>query len=77
MDGARASGYNCKDSQLGAIASPQSQVIESREWLDEKFMQLKKEMGKNQLSANQHTLKHLTIKLVSKFLPIGLISLSS
>ena len=29
------------DSQLGAIASPQSQVIESREWLDEKFKQLK------------------------------------
>ena len=31
------------DSQLGAIASPQSQVIESREWLDEKFRQLKNE----------------------------------
>jgi len=29
------------DSQLGAIASPQSQVIESREWLDERFKQLK------------------------------------
>ncbi len=33
------------DSQLGAIVSPQSQVIESREWLDEKFKQLKKETG--------------------------------
>jgi pyridoxamine 5'-phosphate oxidase len=31
------------DSQLGAIASPQSQVIESREWLNEKFVQTKKE----------------------------------
>jgi pyridoxamine 5'-phosphate oxidase len=33
------------DSQLGAITSPQSQVIESREWLDNKFVQIKKEMG--------------------------------
>jgi pyridoxamine 5'-phosphate oxidase len=32
------------DSQLGAIASPQSQEIESREWLDEKFKRIKKEM---------------------------------
>jgi pyridoxamine 5'-phosphate oxidase len=31
------------DSQLGAIASPQSQVIESRDWLNEKFELLKKE----------------------------------
>jgi len=37
------------DSQLGAIASPQSQVIESRKWLDEKFNQLKKEMGKGDI----------------------------
>lgn len=35
-----------EDSQLGAIASPQSQVIESREWLDEKFNELKKQSGK-------------------------------
>jgi len=33
------------NSQLGAIASPQSQVIESREWLDEKFKQIKKEIA--------------------------------
>ena len=37
------------DSQLGAMASPQSQVIESREWLDQKFRQLKKEMKKSKL----------------------------
>ena len=37
------------DSQLGAIASPQSQVIESREWLDEKFRQMKNEMGTSQI----------------------------
>ncbi len=33
------------DSQLGAIASPQSEVIESREWLDEKFKRLKNNTG--------------------------------
>jgi pyridoxamine 5'-phosphate oxidase len=37
------------ESQLGAIASPQSEVIESREWLDEKFKRVKKEMGKNNI----------------------------
>jgi pyridoxamine 5'-phosphate oxidase len=31
------------DSQLGALTSPQSRVIENREWLDDKFRQLKKE----------------------------------
>jgi len=34
------------DSQLGAIVSPQSQVIENRNWLDEKFNELKKQSGK-------------------------------
>jgi pyridoxamine 5'-phosphate oxidase len=33
------------ESQLGAIASPQSQVIENRQWLDEKFKQIKKDMS--------------------------------
>jgi pyridoxamine 5'-phosphate oxidase len=31
------------DSQIGAITSPQSQVVENREWLQAKFLQLKKE----------------------------------
>lgn len=33
-------------SQLGAVASPQSQVIESREWLDDNYKQLKKDLKK-------------------------------
>ena len=37
------------DSQLGAIASPQSRLIESREWLDEKFKQMKKEIGNSNI----------------------------
>jgi pyridoxamine 5'-phosphate oxidase len=40
------------DSQLGAIASPQSQVIQSREWLDERFKQIKKEKGSIQRPSN-------------------------
>ncbi len=37
------------DSQLGAIVSPQSQVIENREWLDEKFKQIKKGKGNSKI----------------------------
>jgi len=33
-------------SQIGAVASPQSQVIESREWLDDNYKQLKKDLKK-------------------------------
>ncbi len=36
-------------SQLGAIASPQSQVIESREWLDKHYKELKKQFKKEKL----------------------------
>ena len=32
------------ESQLGAVVSPQSQVIESREWLDAAFAERKKEL---------------------------------
>lgn len=42
------------ESQLGAITSPQSQVIESREWLDKKFMQLKKEKGNKHIQRPPH-----------------------
>lgn len=32
-------------SQIGALASPQSQKIESRAWLEQKFMALEQELG--------------------------------
>ena len=32
-------------SQIGAIVSPQSQVVESRDWLDEKFNKKEKELS--------------------------------
>lgn len=36
-----------KESQVGANASPQSQVIKSREWLDESYKKLAKAAGKD------------------------------
>jgi len=38
-----------KDSQLGAIVSPQSQVVSSREWLDEQFKAAKKRFKKDKI----------------------------
>lgn len=38
------------ESQLGAIVSPQSEVIESREWLDERFKTVKKQQKKNDIT---------------------------
>lgn len=34
-------------SQVGAIVSPQSHVIESREWLDQQYKRVEKEVGKS------------------------------
>ncbi len=42
------------DSQLGAITSPQSQVIINRDWLDEKFKKTKKEMKGQKIERPAH-----------------------
>jgi pyridoxamine 5'-phosphate oxidase len=41
-------------SQLGAWASPQSQVIENRVWLEEKYSELSKEMNEKNLQRPAH-----------------------
>ena len=41
-------------SQLGAIASPQSRIIENREWLDEQFKKLKKQLKKETIQRPEH-----------------------
>ena len=41
-------------SQIGAIASPQSQVIESREWLDEHYKQVKKKATEDKIKKPEH-----------------------
>lgn len=37
------------ESQIGALTSPQSRVIESREWLDNRYKQQTKELKKQQI----------------------------
>ncbi len=41
-------------SQIGALASPQSQVIESREWLDDHYKELENELEGKQLQRPSH-----------------------
>lgn len=41
-------------SRIGALASPQSQVIESRDWLDVRYQQLVKELGGTDVSRPEH-----------------------
>lgn len=43
-----------KGSQLGAIVSPQSQVIESREWLDQQYQALKISQKKSLIKRPVH-----------------------
>ncbi|MCW3116428.1 MAG: pdxH, partial [Chitinophagaceae bacterium] len=42
------------ESQLGAIASPQSQVIENRGWLDENYNKLAKQINEKDLQRPAH-----------------------
>lgn len=42
------------ESQVGALASPQSRVIESREWLDENYRQLKKQFKEQPVKRPEH-----------------------
>lgn len=41
-------------SQLGAIASPQSRIIENREWLDKHFKKLKKQLKNEIIQRPEH-----------------------
>ena len=42
------------DSQVGAIASPQSQVIENREWLDNHYKDVEKELNGTIIQRPRH-----------------------
>jgi len=41
-------------SQVGAVASPQSQVIESRQWLDDKFNKLEQQLNTENIQRPPH-----------------------
>lgn len=43
-----------EDSRIGAIASPQSAIIESREWLDEEFKKTQSEFANKNISRPAH-----------------------
>ena len=43
-----------KGSQIGAWASPQSQVIENRDWLDQHYLQLTEEFKRKELKRPPH-----------------------
>jgi pyridoxamine 5'-phosphate oxidase len=43
-----------EDSRIGAIASPQSEVIANREWIDEKFNQLQKDLQNKEIKRPGH-----------------------
>jgi len=43
-----------QESQVGAITSPQSQVIESRSWLEEQFKKNSKEASVNKIKRPEH-----------------------
>ena len=42
------------DSQVGASASPQSQVVESRKWLDEEFQKMQMQVKENRIQRPSH-----------------------
>jgi pyridoxamine 5'-phosphate oxidase len=42
------------ESQLGAAASPQSQVIENRKWLDDQFQKLQDQIQENKIRRPAH-----------------------
>ena len=54
-------------SQVGAIASPQSQVIESRDWLDTHFNQLEKELQQDKLQRPAHWGGYLVKPIILEF----------
>ncbi len=54
-------------SRLGAITSPQSQVIESREWLDDKYHALAKETENTEVARPQHWGGYLVQPVVIEF----------
>jgi pyridoxamine 5'-phosphate oxidase len=56
-----------KGSRLGAITSPQSQVIDSREWLDEQYRLLKKKTKKEGIERPLHWGGYIVRPVVIEF----------
>lgn len=56
-----------QESQVGAIASPQSQVIAGREWLDENYKKLAKEAEGKKIERPQHWGGYLVKPVIIEF----------
>lgn len=56
-----------KGSQLGALTSPQSQVIESRDWLDEKYLELSEEFKEKELRRPEHWGGYIVVPVIVEF----------
>lgn len=54
-------------SQMGAIASPQSQVIESRKWLDDQFAVVKKNLENSLAKRPAHWGGYVVVPLAIEF----------
>ena len=54
-------------SQVGAIASPQSQIVKDREWLDEQFLQLQKQYGEGKIDRPSHWGGYLVKPVIIEF----------
>jgi len=55
------------ESQVGAIASPQSQVIESRRWLDDRYNKLNEETEGKELKRPPHWGGYLVTPIIVEF----------
>ena len=56
-----------QDSQIGAMASPQSQVIESRQWLDQHYSELKRHLKEGDIQRPQHWGGYIVRPVVIEF----------
>ncbi len=55
------------NSQMGAIASPQSQVIESRKWLDDQFASVKEKVENGMVSRPAHWGGYIVVPIAIEF----------
>ncbi len=56
-----------EESQLGALSSPQSRVIENREWLDNRFRELEKEWKGRKIERPVHWGGYLVKPVIIEF----------
>lgn len=56
-----------KASQIGAITSPQSQVVESRQWLDERFNKLSEKLENETVQRPDHWGGYLVKPVIVEF----------